>query len=381
MRFTEHSRRIGLEGAQMNSMEELLSPLRLARGKNFCNRLALAPLTNLQSGDDGILSEEEFAFLVKRAHSGFGMVMTCGATVHSLGKGYPRQLGIHSDRHLPGLERLANALRKAGATSSVQIMHSGSRAKAELTGAQPVGVVGDDAGVRGLSTGEIEQLVEDFVLAGLRAEKAGFDGVELHAAHGYLLCEFLDRTRNHRLDRYGGSAEGRSRALLDILSGLRDRAGPNFQIGVRLSPERYGIDFAEIRELAQRIMASDLSDYIDISCWDTFKEPDDPAFKGRPIMDWFTELDRGRTRLGVAGKLTTARNVLECLRRRADFVFIGRGAILHHDFPHRIASNPEFISTSLPVSRAYLAEEGLGEHFIDYMATWQGFVSDENDAI
>ena len=361
----------------MNYIEQLLSSMSLARGPDFRNRLALAPLTNLQSNDDGTLTEAEFNFLVTRANAGFGMVMTCGATVNPLGKGYPRQLGVHSDRHLPGLERLAKALRQAGAVSSVQIMHSGSRAKPELIGTQPVGVADDGAGVRALSTDEVDQVVEDFILAGLRAEKAGFDGVEVHAAHGYLLCEFLDRTRNHRLDRYGGSAEGRSRALMDILSGLRERARPDFQIGVRLSPERYGIDFTEIRELAQRIMLSELCDYIDISCWDTFKEPDDPAFKGRPIMDWFAELARGKARLGVAGKLTAGRNVLECLRHDADFVFIGRGAILHHDFPRRLAADPDFMSATLPVSRAYLAEEGLGNHFIDYMATWAGFVADE----
>ena len=362
----------------MNCIEQLLSPMSLTRGPDFRNRLALAPLTNLQSNDDGTLTQEEFNFLVTRANAGFGMVMSCGATVHPLGKGYPRQLGVHSDRHLPGLERLAKALRKAGATSSVQLMHSGARAKAELIGAQPVAVADDGPGVRSLSTGEVDQVVEDFIIAGLRAETAGFDGVEVHAAHGYLLCEFLDRSHNHRLDRYGGSAEGRSRALMDILSGLRERAGPDFQIGVRLSPERYGIDFAEIRELAQRILTSELCDYIDISCWDTFKQPDDPAFNRRPIMDWFTDLSRGKTRLGVAGKLTAGWNVLECLRHNADFVFIGRGAILHHDFPHRIAADPDFMSATLPVSRAYLAEEGLGNHFIDYMATWAGFVTNEH---
>lgn len=361
----------------MNCKARISSPLKLTRGPSLRNRLALAPLTNLQSEDDGTLTEDEMAFLVTRANAGFGMVMTCGATVHPLGKGYPRQLGIHADRHLIGLERLAKALRVGGAVSSVQIMHSGSRAKADLIGAQPVGVADDGTGARALSTGEVDQVVEDFILAGLRAKKAGFDGVEVHAAHGYLLCEFLDRTRNHRSDRYGGSSKGRSRALMDILSGLRDRSGPDFQIGVRLSPERYGLDFAEIRSLAQGILASGLCDYIDISCWDTFKEPEDPVFKGRPIMDWFTDLDRGQTRLGVAGKLMTGRSVLECLRRNADFVFIGRGAILHHDFVQQIAANPDFVSTSLPVSRSYLADEGLGAQFIEYMATWPGFVSDE----
>ncbi|HET9628691.1 MAG TPA: NADH:flavin oxidoreductase [Novosphingobium sp.] len=341
------------------------------------NRLALAPLTNLQSNDDGTLSADELTFLRLRAESGFGMVMTCGATVHPLGKGYPRQLGIHSDIHLPGLEQLAAILRRAGALSAVQIMHSGWRSKRELIGQDPVGVCDDtDAGVRGLSTGEVQQVVEDFILAGLRAEAAGFDGVEVHGAHGYLLCEFLDTQRNRRTDCYGGSAEGRARIIWEILSGLRARCRPDFQIGVRLSPERYGIDFGEARSLVHELMHSGMADYIDLSCWDTFKEPEDARFKGRAIMDWFTELPRGNTRLGVAGKLTSGPSVVECLRRGADFVLIGRGAILHHDFPRRLSANPSFTSVSLPVSRAHLHAEGLGEHFIDYMATWEGFVAD-----
>jgi 2,4-dienoyl-CoA reductase-like NADH-dependent reductase (Old Yellow Enzyme family) len=143
------------------------------------NRMALAPLTNLQSHDDGCLSEDEFAWLVKRAAGGFGMVMTCAATAHPLGKGFPRQLGVHDDAHLPGLERLARALRADGAVSSVQLQHSGMRSPRELIPGQPVGVVDDPGrGVRGLSTGEVEQAVEDFILSGLRAERAGFDGVE-----------------------------------------------------------------------------------------------------------------------------------------------------------------------------------------------------------
>ena len=131
------------------------------------NRMALAPLTNLQSHDDGCISEDEFAWLVKRAAGGFGMVMTCAATVHPLGKGFPRQLGVHDDAHLPGLERLARALRAGGALSSVQLQHSGMRSPRELIPGAPVGVVDDPGrGVRGLSTGEVEQAVEDFILAG-----------------------------------------------------------------------------------------------------------------------------------------------------------------------------------------------------------------------
>ncbi|MFB0874127.1 MULTISPECIES: NADH:flavin oxidoreductase [unclassified Sphingobium] len=353
----------------------LFEPLQFARGAAMRNRLALAPLTNLQSNDDGTITPDEFAFLVKRAQAGFGMVMTCGATVSPLGKGYPRQLGIHDDRHLPGLAKLAQGLRAAGAQAVVQIMHSGWRAKRDLIGTEPVGVC-HGPGVRGLTTGEVQQVIEDFIVAGIRAERAGFDGVEIHGAHGYLLCEFLDTVRNQRSDRYGGSAEGRSRPITEIVAGLRARTGPDFQIGVRLSPERYGIAFDEALALAAKLMTSGTVDYVDVSCWDVGKQPEDPRYHGRTLLDCFAELPRGRARLGVAGKLTTAAAVFESLRQGADFVLIGRGAILHHDFPARLRADPGFVCTPLPVSRAHLHDEGLGPHFIDYMRTWAGFVAD-----
>jgi len=354
----------------------LHAPLSFRRGPAMPNRMALAPLTNLQSNDDGTISDDEFAWLVKRADGGFGMVMTCAASTHALGKGFPRQLGIHDDGHIPGLARLATALRQAGGLSSVQLQHSGGRAPRELIPGQPVGAI-DDAkrGVRALSTGEVEQAIEDFVLAGLRAERAGFDGVEVHGAHGYLLCQLLD-THNVRADRYGGSAENRARMIREVIAGLRARTRADFQIGVRLSPERYGMDLGEIRALSARLLGEGQIDYLDISCWDTFKQPEDPAWQGRALMDWFTDLDRHGTRLGVAGKLTTAQNARECLTRGADFVLIGRGAILHHDFARRIADE-DFASAPLPISRAHLAAEGLGRDFIDYMATWPGFVAED----
>jgi len=368
--------------AQLTVNASMLNdPLSFRRGPAMRNRMMLAPLTNLQSHDDGTLSEDEFDWLVKRADGGFGLVMTCAASVHAFGKGFPRQLGIHDDAHLPGLARLADALRARGALSSVQLQHSGMRAPRDLIDGAPVGVADDpERGVRGLSTGEVEQAIEDFVTAGLRAERAGFDGVEVHGAHGYLLCQFLDVKRNQRSDRYGGSADNRARMLLEVVAGLRARTRPDFQIGVRLSPERYGVDLGEARALAGRLMAEGQVDYVDISCWDTFKLPEDPAWQSRALMDWFTDLERHGTRLGVAGKLTEAGNARECLDRGADFVLIGRGAILHHDFPVLAEQNPAFASAPLPVSRAHLAHEGLGRDFIDYMATWKGFVVEEQHA-
>jgi 2,4-dienoyl-CoA reductase-like NADH-dependent reductase (Old Yellow Enzyme family) len=241
----------------------------------------------------------------------------------------------------------------------------------------------DDAetGARALSTGEVEQVIEDFILAALRTEKAGFHGVELHSAHGYLLAQFLDADNNQRSDRYGGSFENRTRALFEIIDGIRARAGADFQLGVRLSPERFGVKLGEARVLAQRLMQSGQVDYLDMSLWDAFKEPVEAEFRdengrARPLIEYFTELERGSTRLGVAGKIMDAATAQKCLDNGADCVLIGRAGILHHDFPERVRRDAGFESVERPVSRDYLRDEGLGRVFVDYMASsWKGFVA------
>ena len=124
----------------------------------------------------------------------------------------------------------------------VQLHHAGIRSPEDLIGTTPVGPSDDkDTGARGLTGGEVEQLTEDFILAALRAEKAGFDGVELHGAHSYILCEFLSAENNRRDDQWGGSLDNRARLLRDIIAGVRKRCRPDFTLGVRLSPERFGL--------------------------------------------------------------------------------------------------------------------------------------------
>ena len=103
---------------------------------------------------------------------------------------------------------------------------------------------------------EVEQLIEDFIVAAVRAERAGFHGVELHGAHGYLLAQFLDGELNQRSDGYGGSFEHRCKVLHAIIDGVRACTGPQFQLGLRLSPERFGIVLSEARELARQMLAS-----------------------------------------------------------------------------------------------------------------------------
>ncbi|MDZ4372234.1 MAG: NADH:flavin oxidoreductase [Phenylobacterium sp.] len=354
-------------------MVDLFAPLTLAHGPALKNRFMLAPLTNLQSHPDGTLSDDEFRWLTLRAKGGFGLTMTCAAHVQAVGQGFPGQLGIFGDQHLPGLTRLASTIKGYGSVSAVQLHHAGNRSPKDLVG-QPVCPSDDpETGARGLSLAEVEQLVEDFVAAAVRADQAGFDGVEIHGAHGYILAQFLSAEINRREDRYGGSVENRARIIFEIIDGVRARTRDDFQLGLRLSPERFGLRLAEILETAQAILRDGRIDYLDMSLWDAFKEPVEEEFKGRTLMSYFTDLDRGQVRLGVAGKITSPAAAAQMLENGADYVLIGRAANKHHDFPER-ARDPSFTPIALPVTAEHLQNEGLGPAFVTYMATWPGFV-------
>jgi 2,4-dienoyl-CoA reductase-like NADH-dependent reductase (Old Yellow Enzyme family) len=359
-------------------MSELFSPLAFVRGPAWKNRFMLAPLTNSQSHADGTLSEDEFNWLTYRATGGFGLVMTCAAHVQAVGQGFPGQLGIFSDKHLPGLTRLADKIRAEGAVSSVQLHHAGFRSPVDLIGEAPHAPSEDaETGARALTLSEVEALRDDFIAAAVRAEKAGFDGVELHGAHGYILCAFLSPETNRREDRYGGSLENRARLIFEIIDGVRASTRPDFQLGLRISPERFGLRFAEQREIVRQVLADGRLDYVDMSLWDVFKAPVETEFAARPLIDWFTDLPRGETRLGVAGKLMSAADCRRVLAHGADFAILGRAAILHHDFPKRVQADADFHAVSLPVTREWLRNERLSPAFVDYMNGWKGFVAEE----
>lgn len=355
-------------------MTDYNAPLAFGHGKPMANRFMLAPLTNLQSHADGTLSDDEITWLAKRAEGGFGLVMTAAAHVQQQGQGFPGQLGIWSDDHLPGLTRLAKLLRAQGALSAVQLHHAGIRSPQDLV-ATPVGPFADaETGARALTTAEVEQLRDDFIAAAVRAERAGFDGVEVHGAHGYVLGQFLDGENNLRDDGWGGSYEDRTRIIREVVAGVRAATGPQFQLGLRLSPERFGIKLAEAKRFAEEMMTAGSLDYLDMSLWDCFKLPGEAEHADRSLIEHFAALERGTTRLGVAGKIMGAARVRACLDAGADFVLLGRAAILHHDFPARAKAEADFASVATPVTRAHLSGEGLGPSFVDYMATWKGFV-------
>jgi 2,4-dienoyl-CoA reductase-like NADH-dependent reductase (Old Yellow Enzyme family) len=311
-----------------------------------------------------------------RAQGGFALTMTCASHVQAQGRGFPGQLGIFSDAHLPGLTRLAAAIKAAGSLAVTQLHHAGMRSPSKLIGGAPL-CPSDDAetGARAMTHEEVLQAREDFIEAAARAQHAGFDGAEIHGAHGYLLCQFLSAEINQRDDEYGGSLENRARLLFEVVDGVRERCGPKFVLGVRLSPERFGMRLHEIREVSQRLMHEGRIDFLDLSLWDIFKEPEDEACRGRSLLSWFTDLERGDTRLGAAGKIMSGQDAVACLDAGADFAVIGRAAVLHHDFPLKVEADPGFRAISIPVTEEYLTGEGLGPALIAYMRRWEGFVA------
>lgn len=358
-------------------MTDLFSPLTFARGAEMKNRFMLAPMTNQQSHHDGRLSDDEFDWLIKRASGGFGLVMTAAAHVQPVGQGFPRQLGVFGEQHTHGLSRLAEAIRANGALSAVQLHHAGYRAPTELVGT-PVGPSDNsETRSRGLNLDEVIQLREDFIAAAVRVDEAGFDGVQIHGAHGYILADFLSPSVNLRRDRYGGSLENRTRLLFEIIDGIRSACNSDFQIGLRLSPERYAQDLLEVREVAAKVLQAGVIDYLDLSLWDVTKEPEDERFKGRTLLSLFTELPRGKVRLGAAGKVMSGPDANLVIESGCDFASIGRAAILRHNFPERVRKEASFESPNLPVSKAHLVSEAIGANFREYLQTWPGFVADE----
>lgn len=361
-------------------MNTLLSPLSFTRGPSLKNRFMLAPLTNTQSFEDGKLSDEEFRWLTMRAVGGFGLTMTCASHVQAIGKGFPGQLGVYSDDHLGGLKRLSQEIKANGSVAICQLHHAGMRSPENLIGQRPVCPSdNDEYNARGLSIDEVEILRDDFIKAAVRSEKAGFDGVELHGAHGYILAQFLSADINRRKDQYGQTLSNRSRILYEIIDGIRRECHKDFIIGVRLSPERFGLKLNDITSLAEELMTSNKIDFLDMSLWDVFKEPEDEEFKGKKLISYFTELERGNTRLGVAGGIKTPLDAEKTIAEGVDWIMLGRAAILHHNFPKMYEVNREFLPIETPVTEDYLSNEGVSKKFIEYLKNWK-LVLDSNKA-
>ena len=358
-------------------MNKLNNSIVFPCGLSMKNRFMLAPLTNTQSFEDGKLSDDEFTWLTLRAKGNFGITMSCASHVQEIGKGFPGQLGIFDDKHIDGLKRLTDEIRKYESLPVAQLHHAGMRSPEDIIGEKPVCPSSDEeTKSRSLSNEEVNFLRDDFINAAVRAKKSGYDGVELHGAHGYILCQFLSSSINKREDEYGGSLENRSRIIFEIIDGIRSECGKDFLLGIRLSAERFGIKLTESKILCQKLIDDGKIDFLDISLWDSFKDPVEEEHKDKTLLQHFTELNRKEVLLTVAGNIRTGEDVDKIISSDVDFVTIGRAAILHHDFPNKVLENQSFIPIDTPSPKEHLRKEGLSEKFIEYLKVFKGFVEE-----
>jgi 2,4-dienoyl-CoA reductase-like NADH-dependent reductase (Old Yellow Enzyme family) len=315
-----------------------------------------------------------------RSREGFGVIETCAAHVALDGQGWPGELGIYDDRLLPGLTRLATAIREDGALGLVQIFHGGVRAPSSLTGTQPWSASEFEAPgaerPRAATEADIERVIGQFRAAAGRAHAAGFAGVELHGAHGYLLSQFLSATMNQRTDGWGGSLEGRARLIRETTRAVRSAVPRSFVVGVRLSPEdrlnARGLDLDESLQVA-RWLAEDGADFIHASLWDwkhnTKKRPDQHA------LPLFRAALPGDVALVAAGAVWTRSDAEAVLGKGASAVAVGRAAIANPDWASRMA-DPAWEPRRPPLTHSELGDRGLNPTFASYMRAWKGFVAD-----
>jgi 2,4-dienoyl-CoA reductase-like NADH-dependent reductase (Old Yellow Enzyme family) len=204
------------------------------------NRAVMPAMGTGYADLQGRVTDRLVAFLRTRAEGGVGLIITEVCAVHPSGKGFPNELGVYDDVFLEGLSRLAREVKRAGAAVALQLHHAGRETLSAFTGQAPVApsplpsrLLGEMP--RALSREEIAELVEAYADAARRAREAGFDAVEIHGAHGYLLHQFISPRCNQREDEYGG--EGRFRFPVEVVSAVREAVGPGFPVIYRFSAD------------------------------------------------------------------------------------------------------------------------------------------------
>ena len=243
-------------------MTGLFSPGRIG-AVEVPNRIVMPAMTTRLAAPDGSVTDATVAYFGARAEGGVGLVTVEMASPERAGRHRQRELGIYDDRFLPGLRRLTDALHERGARASIQLGHAGGHTREDICGEPPLApsaiphyvfeITGATVTPQEMSRERIAQTAASFVAAARRARDAGFDCVELHAAHGYLLSQFLCPAENRRTDEYGGTLANRARLTLEILRRVRSEV-PGIAVIVRLNANDYfphGLEFAEALEVAK----------------------------------------------------------------------------------------------------------------------------------
>ena len=358
----------------MPSMDESWE---LRNGLVIPNRSVLAAMTNKQSHSDGTLSDEEMRFLVRRAEGGFGLITTAASHVQESGQGWEGEFGVWGDHHLPGLTSLATQLKQHDSKSFVQIFHGGMRAPSSITGQQAssasVNFISESEGSsRRLATSEVEETISCFIKAAQRCETAGFDGVELHGAHGYLIAQFLGSNTNRRSDVFGGDVEQRSTFLLRIIRGIREVVSDDFAIMVRLSPvsEEIGLTLEDTKQVIE-LLIKERIDALHISCWDVFEKQDNHQTMTKELCSIYSD----SIPIVSTGSVWSAADAQFVLDQGAQAVGVARVALPHPDWAS-LVTNMAYNPKTAPFTPEELRSADLSPTFVEYMRRWRGFVTD-----
>jgi len=333
----------------MNSdLSSLFEPF--AHGKlALKNRIVMPPMVTNYASVEGFVTEQTKRHYVRRSKGGAGLLIVEATCVDAPeGKGFVRGLQIDDDEFIPGLSELVDTVRHHGAKIGIQLHHAGSQALFDVTGRRPAGPsllpspepVPEERALRELSVEEIGALVQCYAKAALRAKTAGFDCVQIHAAHAYLIAQFLSPCMNIRTDAYGGDLENRARFLSEIIQAARGLVGKGYPLLCRIdaklvTPDGEVNESPEIAHIAQVAGA----DIIDISvCGIIFDTP--PKTRPNEDLERFPEDFKRTVSLpiiyGGAMDYSAAAELIN--ESRIELAALGRALITDPDLPSKIAS-------------------------------------------
>jgi len=343
VRLTPRAGRAGTDHDREVPEIDLLSPLTI-RGVSFRNRIAMSPMCEY-SAQDGFANDWHLVHLGSRAAGGAALIMVEATAVTAEGRISPGDLGIWKDEHIEPLARIAKFVHSQGAVAGIQLAHAGRKASCDLAWkggaslksseqggwpvvgpspvpfdeADPVPIPLDEAGIDGV--------IDAFEAGARRALKAGFKVLEIHAAHGYLLHEFLSPISNHRNDRYGGSLENRMRLLVQVAERLRRLMPGEVPLFVRISATDWvagGWDIEQSVELARQLKGVGV-DLIDVSSGGTVPYARIPVAKGYQVPFARRIREEVDIRTGAVGLITEPHDADEIITGGcANLVFIAR---------------------------------------------------------
>jgi 2,4-dienoyl-CoA reductase-like NADH-dependent reductase (Old Yellow Enzyme family)/thioredoxin reductase len=317
------------------------------------NRIVIPPMVTQYASKEGYVTEQLKNYYEARARGGAAMIIVEGAYVHPRGKGHVNLLNISDDKCIPGLSELVQVIHRHQTKASLQLYHCGRKTTSALIGIQPVApspLASPNLGnnVKGeipkeLTIDEIAEIVTCFAESALRAKRAGFDGVEIHGTHGYLIEQFLARSTNKRQGSYGGSLPNRVRFLIEIIKAVREAVGEGYPVWCRISGKLYEEDGITLEDAQQTsIMAQEVSaDAIHVSAFGS----GNPIFRTSPtfvpavIEDLVEGIKKAVTIPVIAsGKITpeAGEKILE--EGKADLISIGRGFIADPELINKVAS-------------------------------------------